>query len=299
MSSPTLPTTVSSPGSSASSRPRAKRAPPPPPERRRLSPGNGESARACARADKRKPVPQDRRPCPRRARARESGRRERRVCAKPVGASRARRRGEERRIGNESAFVVPSAASTSASPALPRDAAHRAAAAGEIGVDDEGVPSARASPAATAAPSPFTGVVDPSPPARHDRAGSSVTTSTRPTSSAASTTSPSIATASAARIGGRDAPLRVSAVRDDDRRHAAKVTRRSTMPFAPGPDVAHSRTSNQCVPRSASATSVSVWPGLKTWCSRSQQISTSPSDARRRCARAPRREAAPRRRCSA
>ena len=57
-----------------------------------------------------------------------------------------------------------------------------------------------------------------------------------------------------------------------------RLRARSRSPFEPGPDVAHSRTSNQCVPRSASATSMSVWPGLKTWCSRSQQISTSPSD---------------------
>src|SRR5581483_1887508 len=47
---------------------------------------------------------------------------------------------------------------------------------------------------------------------------------------------------------------------------------------APGPVVAHSCTSNQCVPASAAATSASVCCALNTWCSRSQQISTCPSD---------------------
>ena len=80
---------------------------------------------------------------------------------------------------------------------------------------------------------------------------------------------------------GREAPLRVSAIRDHDGRHAAKRTQAAfeDVLSAPGPEVAHSRTSNQCVPRSASATSRSVWPGLKTWWSRSQQISTSSSEA--------------------
>ena len=78
----------------------------------------------------------------------------------------------------------------------------------------------------------------------------------------------------------RKTPLRVAAVRNDDRRHAPKSTQAAfvDVPVAPGPEVAHSSRSNQCVPLSASATWGSVWPRLKTWCSRSQQISTWSSE---------------------
>ena len=48
---------------------------------------------------------------------------------------------------------------------------------------------------------------------------------------------------------------------------------------APGPVVAHSFTSNQCVPSSAATTSGCVWAALTTWWSASQQISTSSSDS--------------------
>ena len=47
---------------------------------------------------------------------------------------------------------------------------------------------------------------------------------------------------------------------------------------APGPVVAHSFTSNQWVPSSASTTSGCVCAALTTWCSMSQQISTSSSE---------------------
>ena len=46
----------------------------------------------------------------------------------------------------------------------------------------------------------------------------------------------------------------------------------------PGPEVAHSFRSYQCEARRASHTSASVCPALKTWWSRSQQISTSLSE---------------------
>ncbi len=60
--------------------------------------------------------------------------------------------------------------------------------------------------------------------------------------------------------GRRQAALRIAAIRNHDRRHAAKRSQVpfDEFPFAPGPEVAHSRTSNQCVPRRASATSRSV-----------------------------------------
>ncbi len=113
-------------------------------------------------------------------------------------APRRRRAGEDDGSGKESAFVVPSDASTSASPASARRSKRIRRRGGKVGVDDERVPVDLRETGDDRCAEASAGIPHHLGAAGHDGA-SSVTTSTRPTCAAASTTSPSIATATAAR----------------------------------------------------------------------------------------------------
>ena len=163
-----------------SCKPRAKRAPPPPPESRTTLTPERREVRACAgrvpRRGARGPHPSRRRPrAPgwrpsRRAHVRGSDPRSpaRRAARTTLGS------------GSESAFVVPSGASTSARPASASCRRASGVTRGRSALTTSAWPSTRARPTATAAPSPSPDRARSRPrpgrprhrrsPRRHDRA---------------------------------------------------------------------------------------------------------------------------------
>ena len=198
-------------------------------------------------------------------------RRRARRTARRCPARRAARRAS--RDASASAFVVPSAAGASASPPVGNGAGEREQVARgharQVGVDDEERRRARRprrprrAPRARPRPGRAAGRRRASRPPSVGSSG--VTTNVGPTATQAATTSASIARASAARaavVGSarrllpsapRKGTTSVGIARSLSRRVPAPA-RRAQAGASPGERGAHSRRSNQCEARSASAT---------------------------------------------
>ena len=175
--------------------------------------------------------------------------------------------------GRPSALVVPSRAAASATaPArggIASAARSEGRTRGRSALTTRHTPSTPASAAHTAGPWPPPGSVTtstPSSPATSMAAASSVTSRTwPPMAPAASSTSPSIASATSARssAGRRLLPPERKGTTTVAIQRAyvggrVRTTGQAAWLEAPGPEVAHSCTSNQCVPVRAAATWASV-----------------------------------------